>query len=493
MASPSQVASLFAQMLALLRDRPDAREEQAACFKQLFAGLEGRGIDFRADEASLRSYGQPVADAVPLAAALRTHLLDRGIGELSLAPGVSPTSLLSVMRALAAPAGLHRSLHELVGSLDAAARERLVIAPPVPADRAAGGEGWLGFDELVPPEVERQAGELSSAANTELAGNLATLLARIEASPDDPAQGEQLNEIVRAADALIAEGDWAGLARTAAALVRAERAAREGTYGRAYGIAIRRMLPKSALEQVARLMPDAAHRAAVLPVLQRMGADATETLLGLLASADRFDDRRAYYGALRQMTEGTELLANMLTHDEWFVVRNVADLCGELRIEAAVPRLARHVSHADERVRRSVALALVRIGSPATVEPLRQVLRDPSPAVRLQVLQAVDGRRNRALAMSIAVLLDEESRPDLQREMMLALGRIGSSEAVQVLVRAAEPGGRLFNRKPVPVRLAAIDGLREAGAPAAGALRALLQDDDGEVREAARRSIASLG
>ena len=105
-------------MLALLRDRPDAREEQAACFKQLFAGLEGRGIDFRADETSLRAYGQAVADAVPLAAALRTHLLDRGIGELSLAPGVSPTSLLSVMRALAAPAGLHRSLHELLGSLD---------------------------------------------------------------------------------------------------------------------------------------------------------------------------------------------------------------------------------------------------------------------------------------------------------------------------------------------------------------------------------------
>ena len=491
MASASQVATNFAQMLTLLRDRPDAREEQAACFKQLFASLEGRGLDFRADEAWLRSYGVPVADSMPLAAALRTHLLDRGIGELTLRAGVTPTALLSVMRALVAPAGLHRSLHELTGSLDATAREFLEVAPPVPAG-AELMDGWNLFEGMVAPEVERQAGELVRSS-PELAESLASMLAAIEAAPDDPAQGEQLNEIVRAADALAAEGDWPGLARTAAALVRAERAAREGTYGRAYGIAIRRMLPKSALEQVARLMPDPELRADALPVLQRMGADATETLLGLLASADRIADRRAYYGALRQMTEGTELLVNMLTHDEWFVVRNVADLCGELRIEAAVPRLARHVSHPDERVRRSVALALVRIGSPATVEPLRQALRDPSPAVRLQMLQAVDGRRNRALAMSIAVLLDDEVRPDLQREMMLALGRIGSSEAVQVLVRAAEPGGRLFNRKPVPVRLAAIDGLREAGAPAAGALRALLQDDDAEVREAARRSITALG
>jgi hypothetical protein len=491
MASPSQVACNFVQMLALLRDRPDAREEQAACFKQLFGSLEGRGIDFRADEAVLRSYGTPVPDSVPQAALLRAHLLERGIGEITLAPGVTPTTLLSVMRALVAPVGEHRSLHELTGSLDAAAREHLVVAPPVPPDIELG-DRWTLFGDMVAPEVERRAAGPGHAGSSELAASLATLLAAIEAAPDDPAQGEQLNEVVRAAETLAAEGDWPGLARTAAALVRAERSAREGAYGRAYGIAIRRMLPKSALEQVARLMPFPDHRAAALPVLQRMGADATETLLGLLASADRIADRRAYYGALRQMTEGTELLVNMLTHDEWFVVRNVADLCGELRIELAVPRLARHIAHPDERVRRSVALALARIGSHATVEPLRQVLRDPSPAVRLQLLQAVDGRRNRALAMSIAVLLDEESRPDLQREMMLALGRIGSAEAVQVLVRAAEPGGRLFNRKPVPVRLAAIDGLREAGAPAAAALRTLLQDDDSEVREAARRSIASL-
>ena len=206
-------------------------------------------------------------------------------------------------------------------------------------------------------------------------------------------------------------------------------------------------------------MTSSSHRGDALPVLQRMGADATEALLGLLVSADRIDDRRAYFGALRQMTEGTALLANMLTHDEWFVVRNVADLCGELRVESAVARLARHVTHPDERVRRSVALALARIGTPGTVEPLRQALRDESPTVRMQLLQALDGKRNRALAMSIAVALDHENHPDVQREMLLALGRIGSPESVQVLMRAAEPGGRVFNRKPVPGRRAAVEGL----------------------------------
>lgn len=491
MTSPSQVAYNFAQMLFLLRDRPEAKEEQAACFKQLFASLVGRGIDLRADEERLHSYGVLVADGLPLAGALRNHLLERGVGELAVGPTASPAALLAIMRVLAAPAGEHRSLHELTSALDPAARDQLTIAPPLP--RGAGEGDWTFYDAMVAaPEVERRAG-VRERAPMPGAAELAQLLASIESTPNDPSVEAKLNDVVRAGDALIDNEDWPALARTLSALVRAERAAQEGPSGRAYGIAIRRMLPKSALEQVARLMPSAQHRGDSLPVLQRMGADATETLLGLLVSADRIDDRRAYFGALRQMTEGTALLANMLTHDEWFVVRNVADLCGELRVESAVPRLARHVGHPDERVRRSVALALVRIATPGTVEPLRQTLRDASPAVRLQLLQAIEGRRNRALAMSIAVALDEETHPDVQREMLLALGRIGSPEAVQVLIRAAEPGGRVFNRKPVPGRLAAIEGLRLVGEAAAPALRALLQDDDAEVREAARRAVAGMG
>ena len=492
MTSPSQVAFNFAQMLFLLRDRPEAREEQAACFKQLFASLAGRGVELRADQEWLRSYGVPVADALPLAGALRQHLLERGIGELAVAPSASPAALLAIMRVLTVPPAEHRSLHDLTSALDPAARELLTVAPSLPS-AGASPDDWTVYQAAVAPEVERRAG-VRDQALAPAAAELPALIAAIEAAPDDPSQEGKLSQVVRAGESLVDAGDWPALARTAAGLVRAELAAGEGTHGRAYGIALRRLLPRSALEQVARLMTSSSHRGDALPVLQRMGADATETLLGLLVSADRIDDRRAYFGALRQMTEGTALLANMLTHDEWFVVRNVADLCGELRVESAVPRLARHVTHPDERVRRSVALALARIGTPGTVEPLRQALRDESPAVRMQLLQALDGKRNRALAMSIAVALDHENHPDVQREMLLALGRIGSPESVQVLMRAAEPGGRVFNRKPVPGRLAAVEGLKLAGGPAAaGALQALLQDDEAEVREAARQALAALG
>jgi HEAT repeat protein len=182
----------------------------------------------------------------------------------------------------------------------------------------------------------------------------------------------------------------------------------------------------------------------------------------------------------------------MLSHDQWFVVRNVADLCGELRLEAAVTALGKQVGHSDERVRRSVAGALARIGGAGAVEPLRRALRDPSAGVRLEAAKGLDGRKNRNLAMSLAVQAEEESKQDVQKEIYLALGRIGSAEAIQALRKAAEPGGKLFRRKPLAVRLAAVAGLHAAGPSAANALKELLGDEEREVRDAVERSLATL-
>ena len=118
------------------------------------------------------------------------------------------------------------------------------------------------------------------------------------------------------------------------------------------------------------------------------------------------------------MTEGTQLLVHMLTHDEWFVLRNVAELCGEMQLEDAVLPLARKIGHEDERVRRAVAGALARIGTPGTVEPLRQALQDPSAQVRRMAVAGVDSRRSRGLVPAMIRRLDEETVGDVQREIL---------------------------------------------------------------------------
>jgi hypothetical protein len=288
------------------------------------------------------------------------------------------------------------------------------------------------------------------------------------------------------------KGDWPALLRAAARLIELEAKGKGHDEHRSFGIALRRLLPRSTLEQLARLATSGEHRNDANAVLRRMGADSTEVLLGLLAAAPTVGERRAYFNALTQMTEGGSLLIHMLGHDQWFVVRNVAELCGELKLEEAVPKLARQMSHSDERVRRAVAGALGKVGTPGSVEPLRQALKDVAPAVRMQAAMSLDGKKGRALAMTLAVISEEEPKADVQREMFLALGRIASSEALQALVKAAQPGGKFFKRKPLPVRLAAVEGLHVAGPSATNLLKSLVDDDERGIREAAQKALTTL-
>lgn len=486
MTAPATVAFNFASMLFLLRDRPEAREQQIRAFKTLLLSLGDRGVDFRANEHGLRAYGMPVPDGFPLAGGLRTHLLDRGIGELRLTPGFAPATLLAVLRALVQPPGLYRSLHEMLNTLEIEVRQALTIAPPAP--ESAEEIGAWSLYAPIGPELERQAATLQAPATRDPA-RLGAVLERLTTRPGGAADDPDLTEAVTLLDGVAARGEWDDLLDGVGRLVRLEAA--EGGGGRAYAIALRRLLPRSVLEQIARMVIRPERRDAATAVLRRMGAESTEALLGLLVSADRIEHRRAYFDALRQMTEGTDLLVNMLTHDEWFVVRNVADLCGEMGLVAALPRLARHVAHPDERVRRSVVAALARIGTAGAVEPLRRALRDPSPGIRLQVLQALDAAQGRPLAMPIVAMLDEETHPDVVREMLLALGRIGTPEAVQALQRATVPERKLFGRRETARRLAAVEALGAVETPAArAALEALLADADAEVRRAAQVALA---
>jgi HEAT repeat protein len=190
------------------------------------------------------------------------------------------------------------------------------------------------------------------------------------------------------------------------------------------------------------------------------------------------------------MTEGTELLVHMLGHDEWFVVRNVAELCGEMRLEAAVPALARRLTHSDERVRRAATSALGRIGSPGTMEPLRKALQDTSALVRMQAATSLEGTRARNLVPALSRLVEEETQADVQREMLHALGRIGSPDAIETLIRASQPARGLFKKKALGLRIEAIEGLRQAGGPAAvAALQDLEKDKEESVRKAAAQAL----
>lgn len=502
--SPASCAANLSCVLYLLRHQAEQRDEVRAAFDVL-RSLLGEGslrVQLGAEELTIN--GDPVASEAPGADWLRRLLLEHDIGELE-----TPTDeavLMPLLRTLAVRAEFFRTLHELTDHLDPATRTAVRLQPPArleadqiqetvysdllgagpiddPAPSTADDVAVAATRTAVPTEPDRRS-----------LREVEPLLAALEASPPDAVDADRLNEAVALADLAARLEDWDQVAMIAATVVRCEQRATGEQARRPYTIALRRMLPRSVLEPVARLVANGRQRDGVVQVLQRMGADATEVLLAHLVDADAMEQRRNYYGVLRQITEGTALLINMLTHDVWYVVRNVADLCGDLRIEEAVPDLTRRLDHEDERVRRSAAGALAKIGTPNAIEPLRAALRDESPVVRLHVIGLLGGRAHRGLAMTLALRAEEEVHPDVLREIYLALGRIGTPEAVQTLARAAEPGGRLFKRKSAAPRLAAVDGLALVeGTAADGVLRRLASDSDRDVSAAAERALARGG
>ena len=523
MTTPDSILADFANVLFLLRYHPERKDELRVAFGRFAADLPAADhvltltpTDFTWDQAVVPASGGDVAVLHDL---LRAH----GVGEIRFPIGLMTSTLLSLFRTLAAPAGTFGTFDHLRARLDAAGCGMVPvlplpepIAPVAPAPREAGGPpnspggrvsapGIQPLDPGVRASVDDE-GHLNALGQDALTEakvgmmHFVTLAAQVLGPTDELVHGladakseeevaAALNQLVTVGEAAARQSEWREVLKAAHGLVVLENSATET---RSFGIALRRLLPRSSLERVVWLAGHGDMKPEAVQVLRRMGADGTEVLLHALVNAENVGERRAYFSAMKEMTEGGELLIHMLSHDQWFVVRNVAELCGELKLDRAVPTLARQIGHDDERVRRSVAGALARIGGSGAIDPLRRALKDASPAVRLAAVKELDGTKNKNLAMTLAVAADEESKSDVQREMYIALGRIASTDAIQALRKAAEPGGKLFHRKPTALRLAVIAGLHAAGPSATSVLKELLEDPEREVRDAVQRALTTL-
>jgi HEAT repeat protein len=242
------------------------------------------------------------------------------------------------------------------------------------------------------------------------------------------------------------------------------------------------------LYEIARLASAGGRKQDALAILRKLGADSTEVLMDLLVEAMSLGERRGYYSALTHMSEGHDVIIAHLRHRTWYVVRNAAELCGEMDLERAVPDLAVAAGHEDERVRRSVAGALAKIASPQALEPLRRLLSDSVAAVRLRVAASLNLRRARSLVMPLAAQLSKETQPEVIKELTTVLGRIGTPDAVQALSGFAQPSTRMLGLggRPAEHRVWAVEGLGHAGAAATQALKALSDDSDATVARAAQ-------
>jgi HEAT repeat protein len=542
MRSEHILGLILARIVDLMRsNRPD-REAQRAALHALVRHTNDVSATVRLEGRTLSVEGCPVPADVPHVREFIERMRDHGIAEIRIAHSPAPLDLIDVLRVIASdPADraarerLHRpeeSTVHLVGlEASRSIQERKEIRvteaivthetpPPSPSPpppditpepeherepepepeirqnpehiRAGSSPGRETISGLIPAD-EGAAYNLMLELTKEPEARLTRATSSLQAVQDADELSSHLSQLT-AGIANAARTDRVTDAIEAMiVLVQNEAAEDRDDFRVRYGVALQRVLDEVVLEPFVPFLIDELFAKDVAAIMRRAGATGTRLLLKYLVDAETFAERRAFMEALVQIDTGKDIVVKVLDHHEWYVVRNIAEVVGELRVAEGVPGLGRAVKHPDVRVRRAAAIALAKIGAPDGVRFLNECMRDSDREVRLGVLKHMHGRGVSAMAMLLVNIADTEHDPDMRAECFRALGRIGTPDAVRALINESKPGNFLLARHSVSTRIAVVEGLSLAGGPTAKeALEDLARGRGRQVREAARDGLRAL-
>lgn len=456
----------LALLVARLGDAEDAVRD---ALRQLTARSRDGALLLRIEQGEMLLGGTPVASERIAADELFVRLLERlefhRVGTITVREGAAPGELLTLARWIA----------DARPPADSEQRELLrtwsILVTPASAPTPDEGTPSATVSAL-----SRFAAARSDAAAVAAVASLMDLL-------DD---AETRN------DAHAVEG----VARVCLAQLRVVG----GGGGRlAIEQAVRRLLRPRMLQLLATCLPWTHDGTALLQLFARAGETGVQCLLSELLVADDSVARRAYFDGIVAMDVGAALLFDALRDPRWFVVRNAAALLGEMQVENSDTVLLPLLAHEDERIRIAAARALVRLRTPAALSGLQRAIEDGNVEVRrlsaaaYGIAGSVKGR-SRPPAGPLAAALDRETDDDVALEMLSALGRLGSSHAVQRLLRIVLPAsserapGDAAPPRDTWVRIAALEALVHArGHAMVPAIESLMSDADAEVAAAAAR------
>lgn len=475
MRYPETFAVHFARLLEYVMGGR-SKDDQKAEFRSIL-GLLGD------DSVLLEDAGDHVlinggSVTFPAVGRLLEALRAQRVRRIRIETGAHPAHIFNLVQALAGRVdGQPRDHLERTGSTSVS----IELGDPPTAEQAVAAEG---IDNA-------PADPLTELPLAETA--LPKVREAIEQLLRDPNRGEAsslLQMLLLEVESAVKDG-WAAQALVAAqAVLRIEKRIERDDVRIAHMKAQRVILSPQLLEAFARTATDPQLRPTIVEIFRTAGSRGTDYLVELLEKGETKTERLAYIHVLAQLREGMDRVLTMLSHPQWYVVRNGAELCGELRLSHAVSSLARALDHRDQRVRRAAAYAFGRIGTLEAAEHFRRAIRDREPEVRRHALAGLQGSSASPMVALIATLLERDSSIDVRREVLYALGRIGTSDAAELLATAAAPGGKLFGRKKVVLRVAATEALglvRGGGSEAA--LAKLATDDVPEVQAAAKRAL----
>lgn len=450
----------------------------------------------------------------PLLGGLLRRSLTLGIGSITVRQGAAPGELLTLAALFAQPFRAGEEASPLSGDTpttitravmnDEPPRELLRSWSVLVTPLQPGADPLPRFTPFSSAVIDDSVIDDRGTGTSTAGGSaVANALSRLAASRTDDAAlaaGDLLVELIDSAEF---RGDALTIESIARATMQHVHAV-GGSGGRLGGERImRRLLHRTSLRLLATRVPYTPERTITLELMARAGDAAVEVLVQELMSSQESQARRAYFDSIVALDLNATLLFDLVRDNRWFVVRNAVALLGEMGVEQADVAMLPLLTHDDDRIRIAAARALMRLGTAKAMHGLHGVIEDPHPEVRRIAaaaygLPGIGGGGVRPPAARLAVALDKERDEDVALEMLASLGKLGSADAIQRLLRiaqpaaAAEPGERQTNRDAW-IRIAALEALvRARGYAVMGSIDSLAGDADPEVAAAVVRLRASI-
>lgn len=496
----------FARLVSLLMHEMSNVDEQKMSLRALVTLSKNGAVTMWPQEWHLFANGEEIPNALAGVQDTATQMAAHSLVRVEVGANSNAADILGFARIVASSASPGDGGEQVKQKLAALNARRITFeipAPPPPvapeaptvkvevdAREAANAAAAASALAAAPQQGKSILSDLVPADMSKVTpGELFALLDQAKLAEDHT---RVLDDLVSLAEHSVRVGKGVVVADILQGVVTRDSQVPDGDVRRAYSFAIRRMSKPALLRAVASLIPKKPERKQrFFEVLERTAEEGAEALIEQIAQAQTTEDRRSLVEVLGELQAAVPALVRMLGDSRWFVVRNAADLLGEMAATAAEEALIGLLSHSDDRVRRSTTNALLKLGTPAALKAIYEAVNDASPEVRMQAAAAIATKKDGRTSSTLIRAIEDEQDGDVQIAMIAALGRVGTADAVQKLAKLAQPDGRLFRKKATNVRVAAVQALGEAKTPAAvSVLKELAADKEKEVRDTASRALA---
>ena len=361
-------------------------------------------------------------------------------------------------------------------------------SPPPPPPPEPGPVAWSATATVGPSRASSVFRPDVLPADVEARRAVTALLAASQ--PED--QRANVEKLRQLAPNVIALRDIGAVAEVVAGLDRSLGKIQDPEIQEAIGAVAGALADETIVERmVARLgeprVPPA-ERAHLVNAVGALGAVSAGSVVDAYLHAAP-ELREAYRAAMRAAGErAVELLQARVESKVPEVVAAAAEFLGLSGDPHVAELLIKLTRHADERVREAALLGLAELGGREISRPAMPALKDESVLVRTAAARAVAAAGDVGATTVLVRRLEQEKDEGVLAALLKAIGQLGATEALEVLAKFAEPGGK--PRRTPFVRAAAIEGLARLDRMEAKALLELYaRDKEPTVKRAAEASL----